>query len=204
MTDDKASSSGARGDAAQSLFVVMAGGVLMIGVALIANAFLQTRALESLGLTVGNALTGVVATLPLALALFGFLHTSWDPLARFRESQIEFFSEIGFAFTWPRIIAIGLLAGVSEELLFRGVLQTLAERHMPLIAALIATNIFFGLLHARTALYAIIAGVVGAYLGLIFAATGSLTAPIITHALYDVIALYATRKAIDARAASED
>jgi membrane protease YdiL (CAAX protease family) len=36
-------------------------------------------------------------------------------------------------------------------------------------------------------------------MGVLFAATGNVMAPIITHALYDWVALWITRRAIEAR-----
>lgn len=94
-------------------------------------------------------------------------------------------------------MAIG--AGVSEELLFRGVLQTWSDRFLPLAFAILATNVLFGALHARTVLYAVIAGFVGVYLGVVFEASGNLVAPIVTHALYDAVALELARRAMAAR-----
>ena len=56
----------------------------------------------------------------------------------------------------------------------------------------------FGALHARTALYAAIAFLVSIYLGLLYALSGTLLAPMITHGLYDFVAFDWTRRAIDA------
>lgn len=141
---------------------------------------------------------GVIASAPLLAILRGFLVTKWRPLADFRQSQLEFFSTIGFRITTRRALILAVIAGVSEEMLFRGALQTFIARDHSLVYALVLPNILFGALHARTPLYAIIAGFVGLYLALCFAATGSLLTPIITHVLYDFVALEWTRKAIDA------
>jgi membrane protease YdiL (CAAX protease family) len=72
--------------------------------------------------------------------------------------------------------------------------------YLPLWAALLITNFIFGLLHARTALYAVIAGLVGVYLGVVYVVTDNLLAPIITHTLYDAVALELARRAIAQRA----
>ena len=55
--------------------------------------------------------------------------------------------------------------------------------------ALIGSNIVFGLAHFITPLYALVAGGLGLYLGILFDATGerNLLIPIITHALYDYL-----------------
>lgn len=149
--------------------------------------------------SVASAFMGLAAVAPLAGSLRWFMKTQWRPLADFRASQLQFFSEIGFRLTGPRIVLLALIAGVSEELMFRGVLQTIMDRQLPVAAAIATTSLVFGLLHARTALYAIVAGLVGAYLGWLFWATGSLLAPIVTHTVYDFIAFDWTRIAIDRR-----
>jgi len=151
-----------------------------------------------------NTLIGLAAVAPLAAMLCWFMTTTWRPIADFRASQIEFFSGIGFKFTRMRILILATIAGVSEELMFRGVLQTIIDRQLPTAAAIVIVGLLFGLLHARTALYAIIAALVGMYLGLLFFATGSLLAPIITHAVYDLIAFEWTRIAIEARRTEKD
>ncbi|MHA7873533.1 MAG: CPBP family intramembrane glutamic endopeptidase, partial [Hyphococcus sp.] len=128
--------------------------------------------------------------------LWWFSNTGHPALAEFRRSQIEFFSEIGFVFTPPRIVAMAIGAGVCEELLFRGVLQTWINGFAPVLIAIIVSNVVFGLLHMRTAMYAVIAGCVGAYFGALYALTDNLLTAIVAHGLYDAVALEYTRRAI--------
>ena len=180
----------------KKFFVIIAGTAFLGVIAVAASFLLKTPLLENFAWRWRDVLIGLVATLPLAAFLYWFVKTSNPSFAAFRQSQIEFFAEIGFKFTMPRIIIMALGAGVFEELLFRGVLQVWVDRYTPVIIAIILTNIFFGMLHWRTALYAVIAGVVGAYLGALFWLTGNLLAPIVTHAAYDLIALWYTREAI--------
>ena len=47
----------------------------------------------------------------------------------------------------------------------------------------------FGLLHFITPLYALLAGLMGLYLGWLYEATGNLIVPMIVHGLYDFAAL---------------
>ena len=54
----------------------------------------------------------------------------------------------------------------------------------------------FGALHARTILYAVIAGVVGVYFGVLMEVTDNLLTPVIAHGLYDAVALEYTRRAV--------
>ncbi len=101
---------------------------------------------------------------------------------------------------WYELLLLALLAGFSEELLFRGVLQPWLERIGGETAGysvgIIGTNILFGLVHAVTTTYAIMAALLGSYLSYLFDASGerNLTIPIILHALYDFIAFLVIRK----------
>lgn len=80
------------------------------------------------------------------------------------------------------------MAGLAEELFFRGVLQ-------PRIG-LFGANVVFGILHgpSRGLLpLAVWAGVAGYVLGLLYDATGNLALPTLVHALYDLVALLYVR-----------
>lgn len=87
------------------------------------------------------------------------------------------------------LVVVALLAGLSEEALFRGVLQTALVAHLPLLAAVAVTAVLFGVAHWITPTYALLAGIVGAYLGALFVLSGNLLVPVVAHALYDVVAL---------------
>ena len=60
-------------------------------------------------------------------------------------------------------------------------------------AGLIGSNIIFGLVHAVTPLYAVLAALVGIYLGLSLDYGGdrNLLIPVIIHGLYDFLAFVA-------------
>jgi membrane protease YdiL (CAAX protease family) len=55
--------------------------------------------------------------------------------------------------------------------------------------ALVVSSVLFGLLHPITPTYAVLAGLIGAYLGGVWLANGNLLVVVIVHALYDFIAL---------------
>ena len=80
-------------------------------------------------------------------------------------------------------------AGVSEEILFRGVIQPGLTRWMPAGTALLITSVLFGLVHFASRSYALFATIMGCYLGMLFQLTGNLFAPMVTHATYDFVAL---------------
>merc|ERR1711879_131916 len=87
---------------------------------------------------------------------------------------------------------IGMIAGFSEELAFRGVLQAGLVTTMNSAAAIFVSSVIFGVLHAATPLYAVIAGLFSAYFGWLFNSTDNLTVPITTHAVYDWVQLVGT------------
>jgi hypothetical protein len=84
---------------------------------------------------------------------------------------------------------LAALAGLAEEVLFRGVVQAGLARVLPEGAALLAASAAFGLAHFITPTYALLAGLAGLYLGGLFLLQGSLLAPIVAHAIYDAVAL---------------
>jgi membrane protease YdiL (CAAX protease family) len=86
-------------------------------------------------------------------------------------------------------LALGLAAGFGEEMLFRGVLQYELAGRLGEAVALGVTSIIFGLLHAVTPAYAILATIASVYFGYLYQSAGNLAVPIVTHALYDVGAL---------------
>lgn len=87
------------------------------------------------------------------------------------------------------IIAVSLLAGFGEELLFRGVIQAGLEQLTGTATGLVLASLIFGLLHAITPAYFILATIMGLYLGLLYQLTGNLLIPCLVHALYDWAAI---------------
>lgn len=84
---------------------------------------------------------------------------------------------------WPDLIWLGLLPGLSEELLFRGVM--LSDLGLSPLA-LVVSSIAFGVLHfsgSQQWPYVIWASIVGLILGYSAIATGNLFVPIIAHIL---------------------
>lgn len=79
------------------------------------------------------------------------------------------------------IFFISLLAGFSEELLFRGVLQ--------IKFGIVVASLIFGLLHFVSPIYFITATVMGFYIGYLFSYYDSLLVPIQVHFTYDYILL---------------
>lgn len=93
------------------------------------------------------------------------------------------------------LFAISLCAGLGEELLFRGWLQGWLIGSMEdasllrVTLGVLVASVAFGLVHAMTPTYFVLATLVGVYLGWLTVATQNLLVPIVAHALYDAVQL---------------
>jgi membrane protease YdiL (CAAX protease family) len=103
----------------------------------------------------------------------------------YRETIVPLFRGLPL---WGTIV-IGVAAGVGEEWVFRGILQ-------PLVG-LIAASALFGLAHiggARMVAFGVWAAMMGVIMGGLAMVTGGLTAPMVAHGLYDILALEYIRR----------
>lgn len=91
---------------------------------------------------------------------------------------------------WPDYFLLATLAGFCEELLFRGWLQPYLATWMPVWASLLLGGLIFGLCHLLTSAYFIIAWIISIYLGLLLVWSDNLLVPMVTHGVYDLIALF--------------
>ena len=132
---------------------------------------------------------GIAATMPLFLSLYATIRSSWPVLVRLRRVIEEQVVPLFAGCTVWGIAAISILAGVGEEALFRGVIQTNFTGAMGVVPALLVTSVLFGLVHFVTSTYAVMAGIIGLYLGMISIWSGNLLVPMVVHALYDFVAL---------------
>ena len=140
-------------------------------------------------------LYALLLCLPMFVILYFASRTKWPPLHQLSNEIAEKVVPIFANCKIIDLALIALLAGVSEELFFRGWLQgTLANRFGIYLGILIASAIF-GFAHYLSFTYAIYAFLTGIYLGVIYDVTGNLYVVITIHALYDFIALvYLVRK----------
>ncbi|MBQ17595.1 MAG: CPBP family intramembrane metalloprotease [Planctomycetaceae bacterium] len=155
--------------------------------------------------TIEAAGWGLLATGPLLL-IFGLAYTvAWPPFRRIRELLIRLLGQPLAACRWYELLLLAAMAGLCEEVLFRGVIQpwiSAADAAAPtstrFLVALVASNLVFALLHSVTPTYAAVAGLIGCYLGLVglvdilpatgpAAGQGNLAVPVIAHGVYDFI-----------------
>jgi membrane protease YdiL (CAAX protease family) len=157
--------------------------------ALAIGRWTDTPPFATLAWTWGGLARGLVATAPLLLGLHWCLHTRWPPMARLVRDVETLVAPLFAGRARWELVAVALLAGVCEEALFRGVAQPALARHLPPAAAVALAAALFGAAHWVTPAYALLAGLVGAYLGWLALAGGNLLVPMVAHAAYDVVAL---------------
>lgn len=130
-----------------------------------------------------------MAAVPLLLGLRWTLTTGMKAMRRLVALVVEQLGPLLASRSPVELALLAALAGFAEEILFRGLVQVGLARVLPEWGALLMAGAAFGLAHFITPAYAVLAGLAGLYLGGLFLLQGSLTAPIVAHAVYDVVAL---------------
>lgn len=146
-----------------------------------------------LSATPSHIALGATVGLVMAVCAAPLMRADWVILRRLRKDfdlVIALFSKS----SWIELALFSLLAGVAEETLFRGVMQTWLEPLAGPTVAIVAVAVVFGLVHAISRPYVIFAFVLGLILGALFYFSRSLAAAMTAHAVYDFAALlYGTR-----------
>ena len=157
-------------------------------IAFVIGALVDIDPLASLKLDLSAVVWGVLGTLPMYFAF-----TLTYDLPALREIKALLRDRLGpllAACPWPALLYLGVLAGVTEEILFRGCLQPWLEKDWGWLGGLVFSNLIFALVHWITPLYALLAGLSGLYLGLALDAGDerNLLTPLLIHTLYDFLA----------------
>lgn len=140
--------------------------------------------------TLPGVMAGIAATVPLLFLLRWCLRTRWPPMVRLVALVEERLGPLVAGASVPELALAALLAGVGEEALFRGVAQSALADRIPTWGAVLAASALFGAAHWITPAYAALATVIGGYLGVLYLSFDNLLVPILTHALYDLVALF--------------
>jgi membrane protease YdiL (CAAX protease family) len=134
-------------------------------------------------------LFGIIGTLPLFLLFLISEQLNFQALQRIKALLLETLCPQLYQHHWTDLFILSAIAGISEEILFRGLLQPWLERSWGMPTGLITSSLLFGLVHAVTPLYAVLATLISLYLGLSLDYLGNrnLLTPIIIHGLYDFL-----------------
>jgi membrane protease YdiL (CAAX protease family) len=88
------------------------------------------------------------------------------------------------------LVFLSLCAGLGEEMLFRGGVQTLAASALPAPLAIALASLVFAAIHLARPLVGLLIALIGALFGVAYWWSGSLLAVMTGHAVYDIWALY--------------
>ena len=134
---------------------------------------------------------GVLGAVPTTLLFVVTYRSPLSPLKTIREFLARELAPSLSNLRWYDLVLLSILAGVAEELLFRGLLQPWIGRACQSESAgQFLTNLLFGLVHWVTPLYALLACVIGYYFSWLMTLNEptNLLTPIVSHTVHDYLA----------------
>ena len=182
------------------MFLAAAGvqGALLL-LALGAGPLLGAPPLRGLHLSLAEVAWGLAAALPPAVAVVLAVHRG-IPWARRLAESVEEILEPLLLNSPARLALVAVLAGLGEEALFRGVLQSAFAAAAGPGAGLAAAALLFGAAHFVSRAYAALATLFGLYLGALYLWSGNLLVPATVHAAYDLVLLLYLRRRVRLKA----
>ena len=132
---------------------------------------------------------GLLATLPMLVIFWLLVNSTWPMMRQLREQVQWLIDEMFPSRSIAQFAMVAILAGVGEELLFRGAIQSVLGNWTSPVIGLVITSLLFGLAHALSKLYFLFAVAVGAFLGWMTLKYSDLVAPMVAHGVYDFLAL---------------
>ena len=136
---------------------------------------------------------GMLATLPMFSAAWALERSRLRPLRHLRFIVHQLVAEVFYTCSTWQVALISLLAGVGEELLFRGVMFDAVRGEGgitgAMLVAFLVSCLLFGFAHAITRAYLWVATAIGAYFAILLMLSDSLLVPMIAHAFYDFVML---------------
>ena len=169
------------------LAVAVEGGFIVLAVVI--GWFTDTPPVRQFRWSARGAVEGVAATLPLLAVFFVIIRWPVGPLGRIKQFGEHILRPMLRSCTVIDLLGIAALAGLGEEMFFRGAVQGSLQHWVPFWAALLISSVFFGLMHTVTPTYALLAAGLGLYLGVVWYYTDNLLVVTLAHALYDFLAL---------------
>ena len=159
--------------------LLVAMGVTAVVLLVIAKAWLYFEPTKRLPLTISWRDAGLGVALGVGITLAsGAMYELWG---HYRQSADDYLAIVLKPLHWPDLLWLGLLPGLSEELLFRGVM-------LPAIGlnglGILVSGASFGVLHLSSLQQwpcVVWATVIGLLLAISAVATGNLLVPIVAH-----------------------
>lgn len=168
--------------------VLIAMGVTAVILLVVAKIWLHLSSVTLLPLQ--STSESILLGLGIALGITGASGVVYRLWPAYRQSADYYLELVLKPLVLPDIIWLGLLPGMSEELLFRGVMLPAVGLN---VTGLVATSLLFGVLHLSGPEqwpYVVWASVVGLLLGFSAMATGNLLVPIVAHVATNLISSY--------------
>lgn len=136
---------------------------------------------------------GALAALPMLLAVMLTEHLDFWPFADITDVVDRLLRPLFSKTSILHLAVISALAGIGEELMFRGLIQEGLARWIGepigVWTGLVVASVLFGMLHPMNSAYIVLATAMGFFLGGLSIATENLLVPITTHAVYDFLAI---------------
>jgi len=168
--------------------IVFEGGLAVL--ALVIGYFCSFSPAKTLSWSFQAVVLGFAATIPM-LVMFVFLDRAKSlPLLRIQQLVRMFIFTFFRKCSAAQIFLICVLAGIGEELFFRGLMQDgithgLGNTFFGLVCGIVISSFFFGIAHLVTPTYGVIAFFMSLYFAALFLLSGNILVPMIAHALYD-------------------
>ena len=171
--------------------IAVESGVVLVALAL--GSLMGYPPLHQIQLEGRGLLWGIGAVLPVALAVILASHRRLAFAVRLLDTLEDTLQPL-LAGSVGRLAVISAVAGVGEEALFRGVVQSAAGAALGPWGGLLVASLFFGAAHLVSRTYAVMAMGFGLYLGWLLIVFDNLLVPIVGHAVYDFVLLLHLRR----------
>lgn len=147
-------------------------------------------------------LWGTIAAIPLTLCVMALSALPLESIRALNRVAQQQLYPVFSQFSWAQLAVCAIAAGVCEELFFRGWLQCFLVGPVDAISpwqprvalGVVLAGIGFGMCHALTPMYFVLASLAGIYFGVLLVESSNLLIPITAHAVYDILVLIQLRR----------
>lgn len=150
---------------------------------------LRVSPLSAMGIQLRAAAVGLAATVPPLGIMLILSRMPWGPFRHLMRQLDDHLLPLFRGCAPLELALISLAAGIGEEALFRGAIQAGVGQIFTPVVGLVTAAALFGAAHLITRTYALLAGLIGVYLGMLLIVFDNLLIPMIVHATYDFVAL---------------
>lgn len=164
-------------------------GMIVVG-AYFLGEIVERPPLDYIAWNLVDALWGLAAAVPMLAALWIAMRLPMPAIRRLHDICHNLMIPMFHGATWPQVVALCVFGGLGEEMLFRGLVQqgltdAIGSPYGVWIG-LLAASVTFGLAHAVSRAYAVVAGLIGLYLGGVLLLADNLLVAVVAHAVYDL------------------